>query len=258
MNIELKRNLIVLDIESTGVNFVKDKIVELFLLKIKPNGEQVEYLQRFNPGVVMTNEVIAIHGITNEMVANEPSFAEKAKEIMAFIGDADLAGFNSNKFDVPMLMEELGRCNIDLEVEKRKLIDVQRIFHKMEPRNLEAAYQFYCNKTLKDAHTAKADTVATWEILVAQTEKYNDLEKTVDALHKFTSDETTLDLSGRIVLNNEKAPVFNFGKYKNHLVKDVFLKEPSYYDWMMNADFSMQTKKVITRLRLELMNQGKS
>ncbi|MCZ2129718.1 MAG: 3'-5' exonuclease [Bacteroidia bacterium] len=256
MNIQLKRNLVVLDIESTGVNFIKDKIVELFLLKIKPNGEQEEYLQRFNPQVLMTEDVIAIHGITNEMVANEPVFAERAKEIMTFIGDADLAGFNSDKFDIPMLMEELGRAGIDLMIEKRKTIDVQRIFHKMEPRNLAAAYQFYCNKELDGAHSANADTRATWEILEAQIEKYNTLAKTVAGLSEFTSNGETLDLSGRVTYNSKRIPVFNFGKYKGFAVKEVFQKEPSYFDWIMNSDFSMQTKKIITALRLEMMNEG--
>jgi DNA polymerase-3 subunit epsilon len=255
--LKLKRNLIVLDIESTGINFVKDRIVELYLLKIQPDGKESAYLQRFNPGFLMTDDVIAVHGITNEVLQDEPGFADKAKEIIRFIGDADLAGFNSNKFDVPMLMEELGRCGIDLEVEKRKLIDVQRIFHKMEPRNLEAAYRFYCNKSLQDAHTAKADTDATWEILKAQVEKYAELDATVEGLHKFTFDDSTLDFSGRIVYNNQRIPVFNFGKYKLQPVKEVFAKEPAYYDWIMQADFSVQTKKVVTRLRLEMMNNGK-
>lgn len=256
MNIQLKRSLIVLDIESTGVNFIKDRIVELFLLKIKPDGSREEYLQRFNPQLVMSAEVIAVHGITNEMVANEPLFADKAKEIMAFIGDADLAGFNSDKFDIPMLMEELGRAGVDLEIEKRKTIDVQRIFHKLEPRNLSAAYMFYCKKELDGAHSAAADTRATWEILEAQIEKYQELSKTVAGLSAFTSNGETLDLSGRVVLNGSKVPVFNFGKYKGQEVKTVFMKEPSYYDWIMNSDFSMQTKKVITRLRLEMMNDN--
>ncbi|MCO6494831.1 MAG: 3'-5' exonuclease [Bacteroidetes bacterium] len=254
MNLQLNKNLVVLDIESTGVNFIKDKIVELFLLKIKPNGDKEEFLQRFNPQVIMTPDVIAVHGITNEMVANEPIFEEKAKAIMNFIGDADLAGFNSDKFDIPMLMEELGRAGIDLEIEKRKTIDVQRIFHKMEPRNLSAAYKFYCNKDLEGAHSASADTIATWEILDAQIGRYSELSKTVAGLHAFTSNGETLDLSGRIVYNNSKVPVFNFGKYKGFAVKEVFQKEPTYFDWIMNSDFSMQTKKVITRLRLEMMS----
>jgi DNA polymerase-3 subunit epsilon len=257
MNLKLEKNLIVLDIESTGVNFVSDKIIELFLLKVKPNGETKEYLQRFNPGMPIPKQASEVHGITDEMVANEPSFAEKAPEILNFIGDADLAGFNSNKFDVPMLMEELGRCGFDLQVEKRKLIDVQRIFHQMEPRNLEAAYRFYCNKDLSDAHTAKADTIATWEILQAQVDKYKELENSVDSLHRFTASDSVLDLTGRIVYNNQKEPVFNFGKHKGKTVKEIFTQEPSYYEWIMRSDFSMQTKKVVTRLRLE-MSESKS
>jgi DNA polymerase-3 subunit epsilon len=255
MPINLKKNLVVFDIESTGIHFVNDRIVELFMLKIDKNHNTTEYHQRFNPGFAMSENVISIHGITNEMVANEPLFASKAAEVMAFIGDADLGGFNSNKFDVPMLMEELGRCGIDLEVEKRKLIDAQRIFHTMEPRTLEAAYKFYCNKGLENAHSAKADTWATWEVLKAQVQKYDGIENSVEALHKFCGNENVLDLSGRIVLDNKKQASFNFGKYKGIPVKQVFKKEPSYYDWMMNGDFSSQTKKIITKLRLEMINE---
>lgn len=255
MELKLNKPLIILDIESTGINFVTDKIVELYLLKIRPNGEEKSYLQRFNPGVPIPADATAVHGISNKDVEHEPSFQSKAGEIMSFIGDADLAGFNSNKFDVPMLMEELGRCGLDLEIEKRKLIDVQRIFHQMEPRNLEAAYQFYCNKSLENAHTAEADTIATWEVLKAQVAKYETLDRSVEGLHKFSGHDNALDLAGRIALINNEA-LFNFGKYKGKRVKDVFKSDAGYYDWLLKTDFPTQTKKIFTRLRLEMMKEA--
>jgi DNA polymerase-3 subunit epsilon len=254
MKLKLKRPLVVLDIESTGVNFVTDRIIELFLLKIKPDGTECNYLQRFNPGIPIPKESTQVHGITNEEVANMPTFEEKAKEILQYLGDADLAGFNSNKFDVPMLMEEMGRAGLDLEVEKRKLIDAQRIFHQKEPRNLEAAYRFYCQKDLENAHTAEADTRATWDIIKAQIEKYTDLDATVDQLHRFCNHQESADLAGRIVLDANQTYLFNFGKHKGKPIKQVFKAEPAYFDWIMKSDFSTQTKKIFTRIRLEMMN----
>lgn len=250
--IQLTKNLVVFDIESTGVHFVNDRIVELFMLKIDPQGKETEYLQRFNPGIPIPPSATEIHQITNEMVAHEPLFGDKASEVLQFIGDADLAGFNSNKFDIPMLIEELGRCNLDLNIEKRKLIDAQRIFHTMEPRNLAAAYRFYCKKELDNAHTAEADTRATWEIIQAQAQQYPSLGNTVSDLHKASGNNQTLDLSGRVGLNSNKEPIFNFGKHKHKTLKEVFTKEPAYYDWLMQADFSSQTKKIFTRVRLQM------
>ena len=253
--IKLTKPLIVFDLETTGINFLNDRIVELFMLKIEPDSKQSEYEQRFNPGIVIPDNVIAIHGITNEMVANEPAFSEKADELVKFIGNADFAGFNSNKFDLPMLMEEFYRCGIELDLEKRKVIDAQRIFHMMEPRTLKAAFKFYCDSELENAHSAKADTLATWEILKAQTKKYSELESTSESLAKFSGQEHLADLSGRIVRDKDGNLVFNFGKYKGQEVSKVFEKEPSYYDWMMKGDFAGQTKRMITKIRLEKMNQ---
>ncbi len=255
MNLILNRPLVVFDLETTGINTSKDRIVELYMIKILPDGSRTELFQRFNPGIPIPPEITAIHGISNEDVASEPSFESKAAELNAFLNNCDFAGFNSNKFDFPMLVEEFYRANIDFEVSKRKFIDAQKIFHFMEPRNLSAAFKFYCNKDLDNAHSAKADTEATWEIIQAQLNKYQQLQPNVDFLHEFSGQNNMVDLAGRMILNDKKEVVFNFGKHKGKKVTDVFKTDFGYYDWMMNGDFPLQTKKVLTQLKLSEFNK---
>lgn len=255
MNLILNRPLVVFDLETTGINTSKDRIVELYMIKILPDGSRTELFQRFNPGIPIPPEITAIHGISNEDVASEPNFESKATELNAFLNNCDFAGFNSNKFDFPMLVEEFYRANIDFEVSKRKFIDAQKIFHFMEPRNLSAAFKFYCNKDLDNAHSAKADTEATWEIIQAQLNKYQQLQPNVDFLHEFSGQNNMVDLAGRMILNDKKEVVFNFGKHKGKKVTDVFKTDFGYYDWMMNGDFPLQTKKVLTQLKLSEFNK---
>lgn len=255
MNLQLHKPLVIFDLETTGINTSKDRIIELFMIKVMPDGSRVDYYQRFNPGVPIPPDSTAIHGITDADVAHEPLFAAKAHDINNFLNNCDFAGFNSNKFDFPMLVEEFFRAGVEFDTLKRKFIDAQRIFHLMEPRNLAAAYKFYCNRTLDNAHSAKADTEATWEIIQAQLNHYPTLENNIDFLHKFSGQSNLVDLAGRIVYNDKGQATFNFGKHRGKTVAEVLKSEPSYYEWMMNGDFPMQTKKVLTQLRLEEMKK---
>lgn len=271
MALNLTRPLIFFDLETTGLNIGKDKIVEISMIKVMPNGEEIERTERINPGMHIPEESSAIHGIYDTDVQDKPTFSAMADDFLAFIGDADLAGFNSNKFDVPLLVEEFLRCGKFLDLRNRHLVDVQNIFHKMEPRNLIAAYKFYCNGNLEDAHQASADTKATYEVFKAQLEKYDGVEYTdprthskstpikgdVKALSAFTRDNHCVDLAGHIVLNPNQEAVFNFGKHKGIAVKNVFLKEPAYYDWMMKADFPLYTKEIITQIFKEVQLEKK-
>ncbi len=255
MKLKLHKSLVVFDLETTGVNTAHDRIVEIFALRIDPDGTENEYYHRINPGIPIPPEASGIHGIYNKDVEDAPTFENIAHELNKFIGNSDFGGFNSNKFDLPLLVEEFHRVGIDIEIEKRKFVDAQRIYHRMEPRNLSAAYKFYCDKELTDAHTAKADTVATWEIIKAQIERYPEIEGNMDYLHKFSGQDQLVDLAGRIKLNAAGEPSFAFGKYRGQTVAEVFTKDPSYYDWMMRGDFSENTKKTITRLRLSNKNR---
>ena len=271
MNINLTRPLIFFDLETTGLNVGKDKIVEISLIKVMPDGEEIHRTELVNPGVPIPSECTAIHGISDRDVEGKPTFAELADDLLAFIGDADLAGFNSNKFDVPLLVEEFLRCGKRLDLRNRYLIDVQNIFHKMEPRNLVAAYKFYCHADLAEAHHASADTEATYEVFKAQLEKYQGVEYTdprsksttipitgdVKALSAFTKEHNTVDLAGHIVLDKSQNAVFNFGKHKGVPVATVFAKEPAYYDWMMKADFPLYTKEIITQIYKEVKLEKK-
>lgn len=271
MALNLTRPLIFFDLETTGLNIGKDKIVEISMIKVMPHGEEIERTERINPGMHIPEESSAIHGIYDTDVQDKPTFSAMADDFLAFIGDADLAGFNSNKFDVPLLVEEFLRCGKFLDLRNRHLVDVQNIFHKMEPRNLIAAYKFYCNGNLEDAHQASADTKATYEVFKAQLEKYDGVEYTdprthskstpikgdVKALSAFTRDNHCVDLAGHIVLNPNQEAVFNFGKHKGIAVKNVFLKEPAYYDWMMKADFPLYTKEIITQIFKEVQLEKK-
>jgi len=251
MNLDLSKPLAFVDLETTGLDISKDRIVEISILKIEVNGNKNSLTRRVNPEYPISEESSSIHGLYKSDLENEPNFKSLGPELKSFIGNADLAGFNSNKFDIPLLVEEFLRADIDFDMSKRKLIDVQNIFHKMEKRTLEAAYMFYCKKELKNAHSAEADVIATSEVLFAQLDKYSNLERDVTFLQEFSAMKRNVDLAGRIVLNDKDQKVFNFGKYKGRGVEEIFKKDPSYYSWIMNANFSSETKNVLTRLQLE-------
>lgn len=251
MKLNLKRPLVFIDLEATGLNVGSDRIVEIALLKVHANGNTESRVYKINPTIPIPAETSKIHGIYDADVKDCPTFCELSESLNTFMGGCDLAGYNSNKFDIPMLIEEFTRCNVHFDISSRKLIDVQNIFHKMEQRTLAAAYQFYCNKNLVNAHTAEADTLATYEVLSAQLDKYDVLKNDVDFLSELSSISKNVDLAGRIVFNEKGEEVFNFGKYKGRKVQEIFQAEPSYYDWMMKGDFATNTKTVITQLRLK-------
>jgi len=261
MQLNLSRPIVFFDVETTGLNVGKDKIIELALLKVFPDGSKIEKVWRINPEIPISKEAEAVHGIRNSDLKNEPVFAEIADDILLFLENCDLAGFNSNKFDLPLLVEEFLRVDKNFELMDRKCIDVQNIFHKMEPRNLKAAYRFYCQKELTDAHQALADTRATLEILKGQVALYEGknhedsktgqltkFENSVKMLSVLSRENRTVDFAGHIVFNENDEEVFNFGKYKGVSVSKVFTFEPPYYDWMMKADFPLYTKKIISRI----------
>ncbi len=250
MKLNLKRPLVFFDLETTGVDTAKDRIVEISMVKVMPDGEEIVRTRLINPQMHIPEDATAVHGITDEDVKDQPTFAQIAKSLSQFIEGCDFGGFNSNRFDLPMLVEEFLRAGVDVDFKNRKFIDVQNIFHKMEQRTLVAAYKFYCNKDLTDAHSAEADSRATYEVLKAQLDRYSELQNDVAALAEFSSRGETVDYAGRIVYNDKGEEVFNFGKYKGVKVSEVFQREPSYYDWMMNGDFPLYTKKVITEIRL--------
>ncbi len=258
MKLNLKNPLLFFDIESTGLNVSSDRIVEISVLKVLPNGDQEIKTRRVNPTIPISPEATAIHGIKDEDVANCPTFKEVAKSLAKYMAGCDFAGYNSTRFDIPMLAEEFLRAGVDFNFRKRKLIDVQNIFHKMEQRTLSAAYKFYCKKELENAHSAEADTVATFEVLEAQLDTYKDvLENDVKFLSDFSSRSKFVDYAGRIILNEKDEAVFNFGKHKGKTVESVFAADPSYYSWMMNGDFTLDTKQVITELKLNSENGKK-
>ena len=256
MELSLKNPIIIFDIEATGVDVAKDRIVEISIIKRFPNGDEDIKTRRINPGIPIPAEVTAIHGITNADVADCPTFKEVAKSLATFIEGCDIVGYNSIRFDVPILVEEFLRAGVDIDLRKRKLIDVQNIFHKMEQRTLVAAYKFYCGKDLTNAHSAEADTRATYEVLKAQLDRYPELENDMGFLSEFSTRTRNVDYAGRIVLNNNDEPVFNFGKHKSRRVADVLRDESSYYSWMMNGDFTLDTKRVLTEIRLKMMSEG--
>lgn len=255
MKLNLKRPLIVFDLETTGTSVNNDRIVELSYIKVQPDGSEKIKTLRFNPGIPIPPEVSLIHGIYDDDIKDAPLFKSKAKELAEEFKGCDFAGFNSNKFDFPLLVEEFLRAGVEFDVENRKFIDAQRIYHMMEQRTLGAAYKFYCDKELVNAHSAEADTIATLEVLKAQLQRYEQLQNDVDFLHNFTRQDKNVDLAGRIVFNQKDQPVFNFGKHKGKLVDDVFKTEPSYYDWMMNGDFAEDTKRRLTQLRLKAFSK---
>ena len=255
MQLNLRNPLVFFDLETTGIDIAKDRIVEISMVKVMPNGEEIVKTRRINPGMPIPPESTAIHGITDEDVKDCPKFKEIAKSLAAQIEGCDLAGFNSNRFDIPMLAEEFLRAGVDVDPNRRKFIDVQTIFHKMEQRNLTAAYKFYCNKDLANAHSAEADTMATYEVLKAQLDRYPELENDVNFLSKYSSFTNNVDFAGRMVYNEKGQEVINFGKYKGRLVEEVLKSDPSYYAWIMNGDFPLNTKKMLTEIRLRGFNQ---
>ena len=248
MNIKLKNPLCVFDLETTGLQITKDRIVQIAILKVHPDTSQEELNLIVNPEMDIPQEVIDIHGITNERVLKAPTFKEIAEEVKAFIGNSDLAGYNSNKFDIPVLAEAFLRVGIDFDLTNRNFIDVQNIFHKMEQRTLVAAYKFYCEKELKNAHDAMHDTKATWEVLEKQLDKY-DLDCNAAALADFSraGANKVIDMAGRIALNTKNEVVYNFGKHKGKTIEEISKKEPGYYGWMLEADFPLYTKSVLRK-----------
>lgn len=249
MELNLTRPIVFFDLETTGINIATDKIVEISILKVFPNGNKESKTWLVNPEIEIPQAAIDVHGITNEKVVTEPTFKELASKVNEMIADADLAGFNSNRFDIPLLAEELMRVGIDFDMNHRKAIDVQVIFHKKEQRTLSAGYQFYCGKVLEGAHGAEADTNATYEILLAQLDKYDDIENSVDALSDFSTHGVRADFAGFILMNEEDQEIFSFGKYKGRTVEEVFNENPGYHNWIQNADFPLYTKKVLREIK---------
>lgn len=247
MNIELIQPLAFFDIESTGINPATDRIVELAIIRINPDGEKVRFRRLVHPGISIPKESSDIHGITDEMVRDAPSFKDIANEVAVFLENCDLGGYNSNRFDVPLLVEEFLRAGVPFSMSNRRLLDVQKIYHKMEPRTLSAAYQFYCQKSLEDAHTATADVEATWEVLQAQIDKYPAIGHTMNSILQFTGEDKIVDMARRFVFKGEEI-IFNFGKYKGKAAHIIFKEEPQYYDWMMRGDFPLHTKQVISEI----------
>lgn len=269
MKLNLVKPLAIFDLETTGTNVATDRIIEISIIKIMPDNKEQVFTQRINPVIAIPPEATAIHGISNEDLKDEPTFAEVGQRIALFLTNCDLGGYNSNKFDIPLLVEEFLRADIPFELKGRRFVDVQNIFHKMEPRTLRAAYKFYCQKDLINAHSAEADARATLEILQSQIECYENTEYTgqdgiiskpisndIKALHEFSFQNRNVDMAGHIIYNAKNNEVFNFGKYKGKAVEEIFSIEPSYYDWMMKADFPLYTKKIITAIKLRGFNKN--
>jgi DNA polymerase-3 subunit epsilon len=254
MQLNLSKSICFFDLETTGVNISKDKIVEISILKIEPNGSEERKTWLVNPEIPIPKEVTAIHGISDADVADKPTFREISKAIYNMIKDSDLGGFNSNRFDIPLLAEEMLRAEVDFDMKNRVAVDVQTIFHKMEQRTLSAAYKFYCGKNLEDAHSAEADTNATYEVLKAQLAKYDELENDMKFLAEFSSRKKIADFAGFIVFNKDGVECFSFGKHKGKTVVEVLEKEQGYFGWLLNADFPLYTKKVLTAIKLRQLN----
>jgi DNA polymerase-3 subunit epsilon len=250
LELNLKRPIVFIDLETTGINVSTDRIVEISALKINPNGTEQWMTHLVNPEMPIPPRVSEIHGIKDGDVADAPTFREIAKNLVTFLEGCDMAGFNAIKFDIPLLAEEFLRTNVDFNFRKRKYVDVQVIFHKKEQRTLEAAYKFYCRKELKDAHSASADTQATYEVLKAQLDTYPDLENDIDKLADYSSYNNNVDFAGRIIFDENGTEVFNFGKHKGRTVEEILREEPSYYSWMMKGDFPLYTKKILTEIKL--------
>ncbi len=254
MELKLNRPICFFDLETTGTDVARDRIVEISIVKVFPNGNRESRTWLVNPTIPIPPQATAVHGISNEKVASEPTFKELAPQIHQLIKDADLAGYNSDRFDIPLLAEELLRAEVDFDMKNRVAVDVQTIFHKKEERTLSAAYRFYCNQTLENAHSAEADTLATYEILKAQLERYPDLPNDMKALSEFTTRKKAVDFAGFIALDEQGREIFTFGKHKGALVEEVFDKEPGYFGWIQGAEFPLYTKKVLTGIKLRKLN----
>ncbi|MDR0538811.1 MAG: 3'-5' exonuclease [Tannerellaceae bacterium] len=255
MYLNLKKPLVFFDLETTGINISKDRIVEISFIKVYPDGKEDAKTRRINPGIPIPPEATAIHGISDEDVKDCPTFREIAKSLASQLEGCDLAGYNSNRFDIPLLAEEFLRAEVDIELNLRKFVDVQTIFHKKELRTLEAAYKFYCEKTLENAHSAEADIRATYEVLMAQLDKYPDLQNDIDFLSSYSCYTNNVDFAGRIIYNDKGEEVVNFGKHKGRLVEDVLRTDLGYYDWVMKGDFALNTKQAFTRIKLRSRNK---
>ncbi len=256
MKLKLKNPIIFFDLETTGINIASDRIVEISFLKVDVNGKETTRTIRVNPGMPIPPRSTEIHGITDEDVKDAPHFNEIAKNLAHEMEGCDLAGYNSVKFDIPLLAEEFLRAGVDIDLKKRKFVDVQVIFMKMEPRTLSAAYQFYCDKNLENAHSAEADTRATYEVLQAQLDQYQNLENDIQKLADFSSHNRNVDFAGRIIYDEKDVEVFNFGKYKGRPVAEVLASDPGYYGWMMQGDFPLYTKKILTSIKLSALKNN--
>lgn len=252
MKLQLKKPIIFFDLETTGLNLTHDRIVEISLIKVMPNGEEIRRTRRVNPEMHISEEATATHHITDEDVKDEPTFRQIAKSLAQMFAGCDIAGFNSNRFDIPMLDQEFQRADVDFDFSKARMVDVQTIFHKKEPRNLIAAYRYYCGKDLTQAHSANADTEATYEVLLAQLERYDDLPVEVDKLAEYSSQNRNVDFMGRLIYDSNDREVVNFGKYKGQVAEEVMKRDPSYYDWIMRGDFTKNTKDCFTRIRIRM------
>ena len=250
MRIQLHKPIVFFDLETTGVNITTDRVVEISVVKVFPNGEEMRKTYRINPEMPIPPQATAVHKITDADVANCPTFKQMAKELVKIFSDADIAGYNSNKFDVPLLAEEFIRAGVDFDLKKRNFVDVMSIFMKKEPRNLSAAYKFYCNGDLENAHSANADTEATYEVFKAQVERYTDIGNDIQEISKFSSYNSNADFMGRLVYDADHNVVINFGKYKGVKVKAIFPRDPGYYSWILSGEFTYNTKQVLTRIRL--------
>jgi len=254
MELKLTKPICFFDLETTGIDISKDRIVEIAIFKVFPNGNKESKTWLVNPTIPIPPETTAVHGITNEKVANEPTFAQLASSIHNMIKDADLAGFNSDRFDIPLLAEELLRAGVDFDMKNRVAVDIQTIFHKKEERTLSAAYKFYCGETLENAHSAEADTMATYEILKSQLERYDDLPRDMKTLSEYTTRKKSADFAGFIIIDKDGDEAFSFGKHKGMKVEKVLETEPGYFSWIQNADFPLYTKKVLTGIKLRKLN----
>ena len=254
MELNLNKPICFFDLETTGTNVAKDRIVEISILKVFPNGTKTSKTWLVNPGIPIPPEATAIHGISDEKVANEPSFKKLSREIYQMIKDSDLGGYNSDRFDIPLLAEEMLRAEVDFDMKNMVSVDVQTIFHKMEKRTLEAAYKFYCDKDLTEAHSAEADTMATYEVLLSQLDRYPELENNVKKLAEFSNRKNSLDFAGFIGKDKEGEAIFTFGKHNGKKVEEILENEPGYFGWILNADFPLYTKKVLTQIKLSKLN----
>lgn len=252
MKLQLKKPIIFFDLETTGLSLTHDRIVEISVIKVMPNGEEMRRTRRVNPEMPISPEATATHHITDDDVKDEPTFRQIAKSLAQIFTGCDIAGFNSNRFDIPMLDQEFQRADVDFDFSKARLIDVQTIFHKKEPRNLVAAYKFYCGKDLTQAHSANADTEATYEVLMAQLDHYPDLPSEIEQLAEFSSQNHNVDFTGRLIYDDQRREVINFGKYKGRVAEEVLRKDPSFYDWIMRGDFTKNTKDCFTKIRLRI------